>query len=85
MSMTHRQLAYQLGKILDATGRLEGQVLAVRDLVIREFGPDHFSPEFIKGFDKSIQQIRDSVGSCYGAIDAGNGAVELEPRDGSGM
>ena len=81
--MKDRQIARELSNILQATGRLEGQVLAMRDLFVREFGEDYFSEDFLKGFGGSIKAIRYSVEQLYGAIpDSPHGEpVELPPRE----
>jgi len=75
--MTDKQLAFHLGKALQGVGKIEGAVLAMRDVIVRELG-DVLSSEFYETLNAGLRDIESNIEDCYDAIGE---TIELETDD----
>lgn len=67
--MTASDLAYQLGRVRDNLGIIEGFARAMHESILRELADGHFSDDFLERFENALTEVRDAVDECYNAVD----------------
>ena len=79
--MTDQELARCLGRALNSLGVIEGTVLAMQDIVLRELGEDYMSVAESGGLNKHLQSVRSDLLEAMGALNDAEAFVH--PNDGS--
>lgn len=75
--MTDQELAYNLGKAMEALGRIKGGVFAFKDLILRELGDSYYSDDMQEVVEGGLRDIEMHLTHCYGAI---TGPVVLDSK-----
>jgi hypothetical protein len=66
--MTDQELAFHLGKSMEALGRIKGGVVAMKDTIKRELGDEYHSDDMREVVQGGLTDLETHLTNCYAAI-----------------